>query len=72
MDSRTVRLTTTCLNLRHKLMYVDEQHAVEGLVDRNSETRLYWCAQSQEHRGPDGEPVHPDCCSGGRRCYESG
>ena len=72
MTSRPVQLTATCLNLRHKLMYVDEAHATPGLVDSASDTRIYWCAETQCHTGPDGQSVHPDCCSGDRPCHVAG
>jgi hypothetical protein len=68
-DIRPVRLTATCLNLRHKLMYCDERHSTPGWVDVDSDTRVYFCMRSQESLGPDGSPVHPRDCSPGRRCY---
>ena len=71
-SDRTVRLHVTCLNLRHKLMYIDEQHGVPGMVDTRSDTRVYWCTKSQNALGPDGDAVHPDSCSGGRHCYVHG
>jgi hypothetical protein len=66
---RPVRLRVTCMNLRHKLMYVDPRHAQRGMVDVNSDTRIYWCAMTQEQLGPDQQPVGPGDCSNGRGCY---
>ncbi len=66
---RPVTLRVTCLNLRHKLMYVDPRHAQRGMVDINSDTRIYWCAKTQEQLGPDQQPVGPGDCSNGRGCY---
>jgi hypothetical protein len=57
------------MHLRHKLMYVDERHAQRGMVDVNSDTRVYWCARTQEALGPDQQHVAPDVCSNGRACY---
>lgn len=71
-EENTIRLRVTCLNLRHKLMYIDERHGVPGMVDSSSGTRAYWCTKSQNALGPDGEAVHPDCCTGGRACYLHG
>ena len=66
---RPVKLRVTCMHLRHKLMYVDERHAQRGMVDVNSDTRVYWCAKTQESLGPDRRHVAPDVCSNGRACY---
>jgi hypothetical protein len=66
---RPVRLRVACLSLRHKMMYVDERHAVRGMVDDSSDTRIYWCTKTQEALGPDGKPVSPGDCETGRECY---
>jgi hypothetical protein len=66
---RPVRLRTTCMHLRHKLMYCDARHAQRGLVDDNSDTRVFLCAKTQEVLGPDDRPVSVSECSGGRACY---
>lgn len=66
---RPVKLRVACLNIRHKLMYVDERHAARGMIDINSQTRIYWCAKTQESLGPDGVSVSPGDCSMGRACY---
>ncbi len=58
-----------CDNLRHKLMLVDERHQRIGWVDDSSDTRVYWCHQTQDALGPDGEPVDPDECASCRGCY---
>ena len=59
----------TCVNLRHKLMYVDSDHMQPGLVDDSSTTRQYWCQRTQDARGPDGAPVSPQACSASRECH---
>lgn len=66
---RPVRLRVTCMHLRHKLMYVDQRHAYRGLVDVNSDTRVYWCACTQDALGPDNSAAGPSDCSGARSCY---
>ena len=69
-DIHPVELTASCANIRHKLMFVDERHAQRGMVDTHSDTRVYWCAITQDHLGPDGEPVEPGTCGrGSRSCY---
>lgn len=68
-EFETVNLQVTCLNMRHKLMYVDERHARRGMVDNSSDTRVFWCEDTQDHLGPDGEQVHPDVCLKIRNCY---
>jgi hypothetical protein len=70
MADRELKLMTTCLHLRHKLMYVDSRHATPGFVDNSSDTRVFWCMKSQDCRGPDGSPVTPCDCSGSRACYD--
>lgn len=66
---RPVRLRITCMNLRHKLMYVDERHSQRGMVDSNSDTRVFWCVKTQDPLGPDNQSVGPDACSSSRACY---
>lgn len=66
---RPVKLRITCMNLRHKLMYVDDRHAQRGMVDVNSDTRVYWCSKTGAALGPDDQPVGPGDCSNGRACY---
>jgi len=64
-----LHLVQTCVNLRHKLMYVDIEHMQPGLVDDSSTTRQYWCQRTQDARGPDGAPVSPQACSASRECH---
>ena len=69
-DIHPVKLTSSCTNIRHKLMFVDARHAGRGKVDTQSDTRVYWCAATQDHLGRDGEPVDPVTCSKATRsCY---
>lgn len=68
-DFRAVSLTTSCLNIRHKLMYVDDRQALPGMIDTDSDTRIYFCMKTQEQIGPDDEPVGPKFCVSGRGCF---
>jgi hypothetical protein len=68
-DFRPVSLRVTCLHMRHKLMYCDDRHAIRGMVDDSSTTRVFWCAKTQEVLGPDGQPTHPADCNASRSCY---
>ncbi len=65
-------LKTTCLNLRHKMMYVDERQNTPGLVDDSSTTRIFFCTCTQDSLGPDHEPCSPRECTPSRTCYHTG
>jgi len=71
-ESDRIELRVTCMNMRHKMMYVDERHAQRGLVDDSSDTRVFWCARTQEALGPDGQATHPEDCHPGRSCHCAG
>jgi hypothetical protein len=64
-----LNLQPACMQLRHKLMWVDERQAVPGLVDDSSDTRVFFCMTSQDALGPDDEPVSPTDCVPSRGCY---
>lgn len=68
-EERPVRLTASCLHIRHKLMYCDERHDAPGMVDDSSSTRVFFCIKTQESLGPDGVAVHPEDCREGRGCF---
>jgi hypothetical protein len=68
-EFRPVNLHVSCLHIRHKLMYCDSRHAVPGMVDDSSSTRVFWCCKTQEVLGPDEAPVSPKECAAGRSCY---
>jgi len=65
----TIHLRVACMNLRHKLMYVDERQSTPGLVDDSSDTRVFFCTKTQDSLGPDSEPVSARACHAGRACY---
>lgn len=71
-DFRPVQLRPACYCIRHKLMYVDERQSVRGMVDDQSDTRIFFCGKSQESLGPDGQPVSPRDCVPSRGCYKTG
>jgi hypothetical protein len=67
---RPLVLKPCCLNLRHKMMYVDPAQATPGWVDDNSDTRVYVCLMTGEVLGPDDQLVSPARCnSSGRACF---
>lgn len=68
-DFRPVKLKLSCLNIRHKLMYVDERQAMPGTLDDESSTRIYFCTKTQEQLGPDDAPVGSKACVPGRGCH---
>ena len=65
-----IKLKPCCVNLRHKMMYCDPRQSTPGLVDDQSDTRVYLCMESQEVLGPDGGTVNPRICQAGRACYQ--
>jgi len=70
MNDRPINLQPCCLHLRHKLMFVDPRHAVPGMVDDSSDSRVFLCQLTQAVLGPDDEPVSPKRCdSSGRSCF---
>ena len=67
--SAVVKLQVSCVNIRHKLMYVDEAQAAPGMVDDTSDTRIFFCIRTHDSLGPDNESVSPKLCHPGRGCY---
>ena len=67
---RPLDLKPCCLNLRHKMMYVDPRQMTPGLVDDGSDTRVFLCLLTQHVIGPDDGQVSPrQCCSESRACF---
>lgn len=54
-----------CKHLRNKEMYYQN----DGLAEDGFESGAFWCTQSQESFGPDGEAVDNRECGPGRGCY---
>jgi hypothetical protein len=59
----SARFEIPCRNLRCKEMF---HHSAE---DDAFASGLYWCGQTQEAVGPDGQPVDKKQCCEGRWCY---
>jgi len=58
-----------CLNIRHKGMYVMSiPDPDEFLYYDKYEGTNYWCVETADGAGPDGQPVRPDCCTTDRGC----
>jgi hypothetical protein len=68
-ETPPVKLQPACAHIRHKLMYSETSHAVRGMVDDSSDTRVFFCVRTFEALGPDDQPVSPDRCAPGRSCY---
>ena len=69
LTSPKIAVGVHCLQLRHKGMYVTsapdpDEHRFYDSYDATA----YWCTETMKGLGPDGQPVHPDCCQGGRDC----
>jgi hypothetical protein len=65
-----INLKPCCLNLRHKMMYIDSRQSTPGMVDDGSDSRVFLCLLTQHVLGPDDQPVSPTCCdSPGRACF---
>jgi hypothetical protein len=69
LTSPKIKVGVHCLRLRTKSMYVN------AVVDPDEakfydpyEASAYWCTTTQSGFGPDGQPVRPDTCCGGRGC----
>lgn len=68
-DSPAVVPGVQCEHIRHKAMYVmsvDNPQALRFFDPYDSAS--YWCQETSHAFGPDGHPVRPDCCVGGRGC----
>jgi hypothetical protein len=58
-----------CLSLRHKGMYVTSvPNPDEAQLFDPVDSAAYWCTETASGFGPDGHPVRPDVCDGGRDC----
>ena len=67
---RPLNLKPCCLELRHKMMFVDPAQMTPGMVDDGSDTRVFLCLRTQSVIGPDDGRVSPGACSSeGRACF---
>lgn len=56
-----------CLKLRCKSMYYRPDERPGRL--HFSDTQIYWCNDTQDRLGPDGEIATPRACDVGRPCF---
>lgn len=67
---RPLNLRPCCVNLRHKMMFVDPSQMTPGRVDDGSDTRVFLCLLTQHVLGPDDGQVSAKMCSSeGRPCF---
>ena len=67
---RPLNLRPCCLELRHKMMFVDPAQMSPGMVDDSSDTRVFLCLRTQSVLGPDDGQVSAKMCSSeGRPCF---
>ena len=58
-----------CLSIRTKSMYIASVvDPAEATFYDSYEASAYWCVNTHSGFGPDGHPVRPDICCGGRGC----
>ena len=62
-----------CLSLRHKGMYVSAVPDPEEakIYDTSYDSTAYWCGETLQGFGPDGQAVNPQDCKGGRGCCKA-
>ncbi len=71
LHSTKVDFGVHCLKIRHKAMYVNSvPNPGEDLFFDRYDAAAYWCSETQTGFGPDGQPVRPDVCQGGRGCCQ--
>ena len=69
LHSAKLTLGVHCTKIRHKGMYTGEfPNPGEGKFFDAYDNGAYWCAETAIGFGPDGQPVRPDICQGGRDC----
>ena len=69
LTSPKIKIGVHCLNLRHKGMYVlATPYPEESQFYDAYDSTAYWCVETQQAFGPDGQPARPDCCGDGRDC----
>jgi len=63
LENSSAELQAHCRHLRCKEMYY------QGNQEDEYASGAYWCSQTQENFGPDGEPAGKTECCAGRTCY---
>lgn len=67
-SDKSTTVQAPCRFLRCKEMYFREPDAAETEAGGGA----YWCQQTQESFGPDGQPACKEDCAAGRACYQGG
>ena len=67
MDSPkpALKITLPCKCMRSKEMYYESP----GQEEDDFSSGIFWCTETQESFGPDGESVGKEDCHKGRKCY---
>lgn len=59
-----------CRFLRTKMSYIPDVDNSEMWRENSSSTHAYWCMHTMQPAGPDDNPVAPESCLQGRKCFE--
>ena len=62
-NETSAQVQIPCRHLRNKEMYY------QGQEDDEFASGIYWCQQTREAFGPDGQPCDKKECCEGRSCY---
>jgi hypothetical protein len=57
-----------CRRLRCKEMFIETAQPFEMA---STGSGAYWCSQTQQVLGPDGQVAEPENCKSGRGCFEA-
>lgn len=72
-ENLPIHLEVSCAHIRHKMMFCDDRHAHFGRVDTTpNDSRVFYCAKTQDALGPDNNPVSVAECDPSRPCYRRG
>ncbi|TAH39755.1 MAG: hypothetical protein EYC70_02915 [Planctomycetota bacterium] len=66
------RFVAACVHLRTKTQYyrAADRGQPPGMI-ADSATLSYWCAETQDHIGPDRDGCDPRRCQASRPCYSA-
>jgi hypothetical protein len=62
---KPIQLRQPCRLLRSKEMFYQSA----GQEDDQFSSGIYWCTQTHENFGPDGQPAGKSDCCAGRTCF---
>ncbi len=57
-----------CRRLRCKEMFIETAQLFDIA---KAASGAYWCGQTEQVLGPDGQVVEPEACKSGRGCFEA-